>query len=400
MRLPIEEAIERTEPPDVIKRAKPILSIENMDETEEEMLLPEARPITSLALPVDGDPNELLKHRFLSRGGGLMLIGPTGIGKSALAVQMSVSWSVGRSAFGIEPSRAMKILMIQAENDDGDIAEIREGIVTGLALDEAECQMLSKNFWTVLVDTHSGMSFCENILAPLLQKHRPDLILIDPALSYLGGETNNQRDVGEFLRGGITPLLRKFDCGALIVHHTNKPPAVKEKTEWGSTDFAYMGSGTAEWANWPRGVLALRSGSTEVFELRAGKRGGRLKWKGLAGEAIFQKKIRHTRAIGQILWEEISEDEAKILEAQEAEAKGKPKLIATDVLCEVPGDGSISKDILRCKLQEQGFAVRPIEDTIKVLLHEGRIYKWEIPRRGSRPEIHLANRPQPGVAEP
>src|SRR5206468_2700274 len=81
------------------------------------------------------------------------------------------------------------------------------------------------------------------------------------------------------------PLLREFNCAAVVVHHTNKPPTGKEKPDWSAGDFAYLGGGSAEWANWARAVLGLRSlGSHDVFELRAGKRGGRLGWKEEDGE--------------------------------------------------------------------------------------------------------------------
>src|SRR5205807_1283581 len=78
------------------------------------------------------DPNELLRHRFLCRVGGLLLCGPTGIGKSSLALQMMMRWAAGRECFGIEPVRPLKSLLIQAENDDGDLSEMRDGVSAGL----------------------------------------------------------------------------------------------------------------------------------------------------------------------------------------------------------------------------------------------------------------------------
>ena len=112
-----------------------------------------------------------------------------------------------------------------------------------------------------------------------LTKHQPDLLWIDPALAYLGGEVGSQREVGGFLRNMLNPLVHEFNCAVVVVHHTNKPPVGREKPDWNAGDFAYLGGGSAEWANWARAVLALRSlGSHSVFELRAGKRGARLGW--------------------------------------------------------------------------------------------------------------------------
>jgi RecA-family ATPase len=67
----------------------------------------EARPLWELVRSAQGDPNELLKYRYLCRGGGLLLVGPTGIGKSSLSMQLMLSWALGREVFGIYPSRPL-----------------------------------------------------------------------------------------------------------------------------------------------------------------------------------------------------------------------------------------------------------------------------------------------------
>ena len=50
---------------------------------------PEAVGIGLLQTPVLNDPNELLKYRYLCRGGGMLLVGPAGVGKSTLQMQAS-----------------------------------------------------------------------------------------------------------------------------------------------------------------------------------------------------------------------------------------------------------------------------------------------------------------------
>src|SRR5436189_6459508 len=51
-----------------------------------------ARPLAALLRPVVGDRSELIRHRFLCRKGGALLIGPTGVGKSSLLMQIMVSF--------------------------------------------------------------------------------------------------------------------------------------------------------------------------------------------------------------------------------------------------------------------------------------------------------------------
>lgn len=260
---------------------------------------PAVFPIGELEPPPRDDPNELLRFRYLCRGGGGLLVAPTGIGKSTLGMQGALCWSTGRDLFGIVPARPLRSLIIQAENDLGDLAEMREGIMTGLSFTERERALAGASVLVANEDTRSGEDFCAEVIAPLLAEHQPDILWIDPALAYLGGEANLQRDVGKFLRNGINPLVHKHGCGVIVIHHTNKPPSGSEKPDWQAGDYAYLGSGSAEWANWPRFVLALRSvGSHEVFELRAGKRGSRLGWRGDDGERIYSKLIAHAKQDG------------------------------------------------------------------------------------------------------
>jgi len=287
-----------------LKSGPPIVTGKNSLTADAGKNPPIARPLSALVHHVSSDPNELLLFRFLCRCAGLLLCGPTGIGKSSLAFQLAILWALARECFGIKPVRALKSLIVQAENDDGDQAEIRDGIYTGLGLTPDERDRAGASVIVAREDQRTGPVFLADTVRPLLSEHKPDLLWIDPALSYLGGEANSQRDVGGFLRNGLNPLLREFGCGCIVVTHTNKPATGKEKSQWTAGDFAYLGTGSAEWANWARGVLALRSiGSREVFELQAGKRGGRLGWREADGETkAFVKYLAHAREPGVICW--------------------------------------------------------------------------------------------------
>src|SRR6266852_145470 len=88
--------------------------------------LPTPTSIVALAAtdPAIFDADNLLGKRFLCVEGGMLFVGPSGIGKSSANVQQDILWSLGRSAFGIRPARPLRILCVQAENDDGDLAEM------------------------------------------------------------------------------------------------------------------------------------------------------------------------------------------------------------------------------------------------------------------------------------
>ena len=364
-----------------------------LGDTPEEKPLgpPEAKLLSALVRHPDGDPNELLRHRYLCRGAGLLLVGPTGIGKSSLAMQAMILWAIGKPMFEIQPAKPLKSLLIQAENDEGDLAEMRDGVMAGLNLTAEEREMAMKNVIVAREDVRTGFPFFVGAVRPLLEQHKPDLLWIDPALAYLGGENGSQKDVGGFLRNMLNPLLREFNCGAIVVHHTNKPPSGKEKPDWSAGDFAYLGGGSAEWANWARAVLGLRSlGSHSVFELRAGKRGGRLGWKEEDGETkAYFKVIAHAKEPGAICWREA--------EAGDMPEPASAKRVASmdDIMPHVPLEGTISKDDLRQKANAAGIALNRINPLIVALMDEGRLHEWKVKRSGTNPRKLLCRIPQP-----
>lgn len=265
---------------------------------------PLARPIGDLQPPPKDDPEELLKYRFLCRAGGLLVVGPTGIGKSSFVLQMLALLANGMPAFGIEPTRPLRSIYIQAENDDGDIAEIRDGIAKGLEFDETK---RARFFERVIVHTENattGRRFFDEVVIPLIISNPGlDLLVIDPALSFIGAEAGNQKSVGEFLREMLTPVLARHRMAAIVVHHTNKPPSGNQKPDWTTSEMAYLGSGSIEWANWARAILALQSTKTAgVFKLNAAKRGARLNWKNDEENRVYHQLIKHFKSDKVICW--------------------------------------------------------------------------------------------------
>ena len=351
---------------------------------------PVAKTLGELLIPTDDDPKELLKFRFLWRGGALLLVGPTGIGKSSFAMQAMILWALGLPAFGFTPARPLKSVLVQAENDEGDLAEMRDGVIRGLGLTPEQAAQACLNVLVVREDSQTRMAFVQLVLRPLLSTHRPDLLWIDPALAYLGGEASSQKDVGEFLRNMLNPLLHEFECGCILLHHSNKPATGTERREWQGGEFAYLGSGSIEWANWARGVIVLRSiGSHTVFELHVGKRGGRLRWKEADGVTpCYSKLIKHSSQPGVICWELAGPEDVP------AGAKVARRPMKDDVLIHVPTDKPIWKDALRSKANGAGIAVNKINPLIAELIDEGVLHEWLVKRSGTRPKIMLARFPQ------
>jgi hypothetical protein len=276
---------------------------------------PLVRPLLELARANADDENTLLGNRFLCRGGGLLFVGPSGIGKSTAVVQMGICWAVGRECFGITPRRALKTLYVQAENDEGDLCEMRDGVLRCLELKHEELDKLDHNFTCVFESSRTGRELTDK-LNELLETHSPDLLILDPALSYIGGNANEQETVGGFLRNGLNPLLQRHSCGVLIVHHTNKPNAERDGKKKVANDFAYAGTGSAEWANWARAVLVLQAQDDNGLRvLQIGKR-FRLSWTDAEEKPTTTKWLKHSAPGEGLFYSELTAEESVLVSSK------------------------------------------------------------------------------------
>ena len=349
---------------------------------------PPVKRLSQLDRRIEDDPRELLKSAYLCRGGGALIVAPTGIGKSVAEYQAAICWSIERDFFGIVPARPLKSLIIQAENDEGDLGEFADGIVQGLHLTPAQIKQADANIFTAREDSRTGLPLCLYTIEPLLAAYRPDLLWLDPAHAYLGGDASSQEIVGGFLRNMLNPLLRKYACAAIVIHHTTKPPRGKEKPDWQAGDFAYLGSGSAEFANWARCVLAIRSiGQHAVFELRAGKRGSRIGWKDADGQPVYSRFIAHSKEPGLIYWRDAEPDEAQSADSPRVKTP-------EDLLALVPLDKPILKSLLLDRAQGAGIGSNKARALLEFLIEDERLHVWKRKRTGTNPAKLIARKPE------
>ncbi len=330
-----------------------------------------------------GSPNDIFVKGYLRKHGGLLLVGPTGIGKSTFLVQCCVTWSLGQPAFGIQPTRPLKILVIQAENDDEDMAEMRDGVVKGLSLTEEQVGQIHASIHVVSESGKTGKSLFDETLEPLLTAYKPDILILDPLFAYMGGNASDQENASKFLRQILAPSLERHGCAAILVHHTNKPPREPQGKGFKrpTSQSAYDGAGSAELANWPRAVLSISGTSTPgTFQLTAGKRAKKLGWKDRSGSPIDQICIKHS--LDRMFWEP----------ADPAPTFFKVERPATveDVLAFVPMTGSIAKNELKEKYSSVNIGRDVWNSLIKQLVVEGRLFESKRPRKGTNAEKFIS----------
>lgn len=260
------------------------------------------------------DPGEIFKKRFLCRGGGMLLVSPTGQGKSTLISQAAYLWACGRSAFGLTPSKAIKTFLVQAENDERDLEEMIQGVEKGFKtnhLGPEEIEQGDKNFRLITVSSETGDDFITKVKLMLTELRNegfcPDLLVIDPVLSYLGTDPSSAKDVAKFLRIGINSISEEFKLATICVAHTSKPSNQNTTYRKTPTEDVYSAIGSVEWANWARAILVLKPLGGGMFELRAVKRGARLCWKTQLGVCTYVQRLAH--ASDGIYWIEPTDDQ-------------------------------------------------------------------------------------------
>lgn len=245
---------------------------------QQELSLGEPLTIDDLdGYDITSDPNTVLGNRWLCRGASMLIVGQSGTGKSSLCAQLAITWGLGRPAFAIEPVKPLRSIVIQAENDIGDLAEMFQGVRDGLGLSASDRAKLHPQLLFFRDTIHTGREIAR-VAEVLIERHQPDLIWLDPLLCYIGDDISQQRVVTEFCSHCLNPIAERTGVIFVLMHHTGKPSTdPKAKSHFTGSDWAYSGLGSSVLTNWAREVVTLArvklpDGHQPTFRLEASKR--------------------------------------------------------------------------------------------------------------------------------
>ena len=242
------------------------------------------------------DPDCLIGNRWLGKGSTFVLSGEPGHGKSSLSIYFAAKWSLGLPAFGIEPDRALRCVIVQSENDEGDMAEPFNGQVDYKGLDESERKLLDENLIILQDYVSTGNDFAET-LKHIIEDFKPDVVIADPLMTYAGCDLSRQSDVAAFLYNTLNPIIKESGILCGFVHHDKKPNA-DQNGKKKETRAMHNSFGSVVISAWAREVISLvcTDEKNKQFELQFGKRGNRTG----VGSVV---RIRHTKEEGIIRWE-------------------------------------------------------------------------------------------------
>lgn len=330
------------------------------------------------------DEEELIENRFLCRGDAMLFSAETGVGKSSFIAQLCFKFAAGRQCFGMNPAHPLKSIIIQAENNERDLWEEAVGIEEGIMRNEIwsvpELSRADAGVTYVTYSDTNGTKFIEYLDELLVSVDtKPDLLVIDPLFAFAGCDVSaEQGKLSAFLRNGLQPLIRKHKVGCIIVHHTAKPSKEFTVRNVNYND-AYNYAGSAELANWVRGILCLESvyiqDETEdarrrVFCLKSGKRGSRIKpdfqmWLKWAEDCIYWLPADPPKSDVNESAQHVNKLNGNREQAEQV----------TEAVMEYLYDAGTAnkKTIIASICHDKGYARKNVSDAIEYLLSEGYI---------------------------
>lgn len=196
-------------------------------------------PIRSLAEYLAWDipvPPVLVEPALVVRGGLLVTVGRAGKGKTQMNLNRIMRWACGEPMFDglknkagdlvLGPSQPLKTLVIENEGAAGmfhrqvGIMVNAEGYLTPEQRDTVRENVLvwGDGGWSGLkLDDEQQL----NEVRAGVDKHRPDIVFVEPFRGLWKGEENSSTDMA-LVADALSGIASDFDCGVILTHHERK----------------------------------------------------------------------------------------------------------------------------------------------------------------------------------
>lgn len=168
--------------------------------------------------------NLIIEKNFLTKGKTWVISGASGIGKSVLAMQLSLGLAFGEKTLGLDVFKPAKTLLLHNENPILDERDYFRGIVSHFALDKMpNFGGLNENLRFVC-KTGCYYSVDEFIskLDAALSAGKYDVAIVDSLSSFVHCNFSDHAAVAD-LFCKINELKSNHNFAMVLIHHFDKP---------------------------------------------------------------------------------------------------------------------------------------------------------------------------------
>jgi archaellum biogenesis ATPase FlaH len=308
-------------------------------------------PIDRTSAAICLNANQLLQMQFdheipvigkgiLPAGGGLIIAGESGVGKSMLRLELAIYLTLGRDAWDLPVPKPRSVLIFQSENTLSNEKtrlksmlgglQVREPLPKLLFSDPIRLDLKFKRHWKSALDT--------------VRWSKADVVIYDPLSSFHSANENDNNEIRRVL-DTLTEINRKLGTTAIVIHHFGKPHPDQHS--------AHRARGASSIRDWCDTMISLTHRSHEQKILRV----------------LDFNKIRNGPAHQAILLER---DENFLHHPTVPGTLCSPAQVR-DILVELGGTVDGQKILLQAIKEHTGCSQRSAQDYIKQAVRMGTI---------------------------
>jgi hypothetical protein len=188
-------------------------------------------------------PPILVEPALVVRGGLNATIGRAGKGKTVLNLNRMLRWSAGLPLFDnwlnadgvpyLQPSGELRILIVENEGAAGMFHQ-QVGIMVSQEefLTNEQREVVKDNVLVWGEGGYSGLKLDDPAkldgLRAGVEKHKPDIVYIEPFRSLWNGEENSATEMA-VVTDALVGIATDYECGCIIAHHESKGAANYEE---------------------------------------------------------------------------------------------------------------------------------------------------------------------------
>ena len=167
---------------------------------------------------------EVIGRGVLPDGGGLILAGESGAGKSLLRTELAIRLVMGWDIFEIPVKTSQRVLIIQFENPEGTEQYRLKKMLQGLNIKDFPNKLMFSDP-TIRLDL--SLKKDRPKAFELVKKSGAAVVIWDPLSSLHSSNENDNLQMRNVL-DSITQINRKTGTSSIVIHHFGKPQEGQE----------------------------------------------------------------------------------------------------------------------------------------------------------------------------